>query len=65
MRVAQQPGGHPAHQRILDGAHIPYVFVPMDTALRLPRDPHPNPQGARVIADAITARLRAMGVAVG
>jgi hypothetical protein len=49
-------------KRVLDAAGLPYVFIPMDTSLRIPRDPHPNPAGAKVIAGVITERLRAMGV---
>ena len=43
-------------ERILAG--LPYVLVTLDPRLRLPRDPHPNAEGARLIAAAITDRLR-------
>jgi hypothetical protein len=43
-------------ERILAG--LPYVIVTLDPRLRLPKDPHPNTEGARLIAAAITERLR-------
>ncbi len=43
-------------ERILAG--LPYVIVNLDPRLRLPKDPHPNTEGARLIAAAVTERLR-------
>ncbi len=46
-------------RRILDDGHLPYVWVELDPAWRLSKDPHPDARGARAIADAVTARLKA------
>jgi hypothetical protein len=45
-------------ERILDEAALPYVFVQVDSAWRLPWDRHPNPRAARAIARAVADRLR-------
>ena len=47
-------------RRILDEPGLPYVWVPLDPASRIPHDPHPNAAGARLMAAAITMRLREM-----
>ena len=44
--------------QILDQPCLPYVWVQLDPAWRIPRDPHPDAKGAQVIAAAITARLQ-------
>jgi hypothetical protein len=44
--------------RILDQPGLPYVWIDLDPAWRIPHDPHPDSHGAQVIAAAITARLR-------
>jgi hypothetical protein len=44
--------------RILDEAALPYAFVDVDAAWRLPWDRHPNPSAARTIAVAVADRLR-------
>src|SRR5262249_13713917 len=44
-------------QRILDDAGLPYVFLAVDSAWRLPWDPHPNAAAAHAIAANIAARL--------
>ncbi len=44
--------------RILDEPGLPYVWIQMDDAWRLPWDRHPNALAARAIAVAIAARLR-------
>jgi hypothetical protein len=44
-------------QRIVDDAGVPYVMVEIDSAWRLPWDRHPNAYAARVIAEAVAARL--------
>jgi hypothetical protein len=46
-------------RRILDDTGLPYVWVPLDAAWRLPWDRHPNPRAAHAIAAAIADRLRA------
>jgi len=45
-------------RRVLDEAHVPYVLVETDATWRLPGDLHPNARAARMIAEAIAARLR-------
>ena len=45
-------------RRILDEADLPYAFVEIDSAWRLPWDRHPNARAAQVVAAAITVRLR-------
>ena len=45
-------------RRILDETGLPYVWVELDTAWRLPWDRHPNAGAARAIAAAVAARLR-------
>jgi hypothetical protein len=46
-------------RRILDEAGLPYVWIEIDEAWRLPWDRHPNPRAAREIALAVAARLKA------
>jgi hypothetical protein len=46
-------------RRILDDTCLPYVFVEIDSAWRLPWDRHPNARAAHAIAVAIAAELRA------
>ena len=45
-------------RRILDEPGLPYVWVEMDEAWRLPWDRHPNAHAAQVIAAAVATRLR-------
>jgi hypothetical protein len=45
--------------RVLDGAGVDYLLVPVDARLRLPNNRHPNAAGAKAIAQAITRRLQA------
>src|SRR6266853_1404790 len=45
-------------RRILDDAGLPYLFVEVDSAWRLPWDRQPNARAARAIATAIAAQLR-------
>ena len=45
-------------RRILDEGGVPYVWVELDPAWRLPWDIHPNAHAAHEIAAAIAARLR-------
>lgn len=44
--------------RILDDAGIPYEWIEVDSAWRLPWDRHPNARAAHAIATEIAARLR-------
>lgn len=53
----EDPSERSLRRRILDSARLPYVVVKLDPAWRIPRDPHPNAQGAAVIATAIAGRL--------
>ena len=45
-------------RKILDDAHVPYVFVDIDSSWRLAWDRHPNARAARAIATAIASQLR-------
>jgi hypothetical protein len=51
----EDPTERVIRQRVLAG--LPSVTVELDPRLRLPHDPHPNAEGARLIAAAITGRL--------
>jgi hypothetical protein len=55
---AEEPVEQSLRQRILDDTHVPYVWIEMDEAWRLPWDRHPNARAAHAIAAAIVARLR-------
>jgi hypothetical protein len=44
--------------RVFDDSGVPFVLVEIDAAWRLPWDRHPNADAARVIASAISERLR-------
>jgi hypothetical protein len=45
-------------RRLLDETRLPYVWIPIDDAWRLPWDRHPNARAAHAIAAAIAARLQ-------
>jgi protein tyrosine phosphatase (PTP) superfamily phosphohydrolase (DUF442 family) len=45
-------------QRIIEEAHLPYVYVPLDPDDRIEDDGHPDADGARTIAEAIADALR-------
>lgn len=45
-------------RRILDDPHLPYLWIELDPAWRLPNDSHPDARGARAMALAIADRLR-------
>jgi hypothetical protein len=45
-------------RRILDAGALPYLWVQMDAAWRLPWNRHPNPRAAHAIAAAIARQLR-------
>jgi hypothetical protein len=57
----EEPAARALRRRILDDTGLPYVFVPLDPAWRLRGDAHPDARGAKAIAAAIAARLRAPG----
>ena len=54
----EEPSAQALRRRILDEAGLPYVWVEIDAAWRLPWDRHPNPRAAHAIATAVAARLR-------
>jgi hypothetical protein len=45
-------------RRIVEEAHLPYVYVPLDPDDRVEADGHPDADGARTIAEAIADALR-------
>lgn len=45
-------------RRILDETGLPYVWIQIDEAWRLPWDRHPNARAAHAIAASVAARLR-------
>jgi hypothetical protein len=45
-------------RRVLDESGVPYEWVEIDAAWRLPWDRHPDARAARAIAAAVVARLR-------
>ena len=45
-------------RRILDETGLPYAWIEIDEAWRLPWDRHPNARAADAIATAVTARLK-------
>ena len=44
-------------RELLDVAGVPYVFVEIDPAWRIPWDRHPDARAARAIAAAVASRL--------
>jgi len=54
----EEPAERDLRRRILDEAHLPYVFVPLDPDDRVEADGHPDEDGAREIAEAIADALR-------
>jgi hypothetical protein len=54
----EEPGERQLRRRILDEAHLPYVYVPLDPDDRIENDGHPDADGARDIAEAIADALR-------
>jgi hypothetical protein len=54
----EDEGERTLRRRILDETALPYVWVEIDTAWRLPWDRHPNARAAHDIATAVAARLR-------
>jgi hypothetical protein len=54
----EDQGEQTLRRRILDESGLPYVWIEMDEAWRLPWDRHPNARAAHQIALAIAARLK-------
>ncbi|HEY6137325.1 MAG TPA: hypothetical protein VI670_06130 [Thermoanaerobaculia bacterium] len=57
----EEPRLRELRRRILDEAHLPYVFVRLNPDDRIENDGHPDGDGTRAIAEAIA---RALGAAV-
>ena len=57
--VPEEPTERAVRERVLDAAHIPYVLVRLQPGWRLAEDRHPDPRGAREIADAVARALSA------
>src|SRR5438270_1421904 len=54
----EEPQERELRRRILEEAHLPYVYVPLDPDDRIEDDGHPDADGARTIAEAIADALR-------
>ena len=54
----EEPGAVALRRRILDQGGIPYLLVPLDQTWRIQGDGHPDPRGARVVGEAVAARLK-------
>jgi hypothetical protein len=54
----EEPRERELRRRILDEAHLPYVYVPLDPDDRIENDGHPDADGAREIAEAIADALQ-------
>ena len=54
----EDQGEQALRRRLLDEAGLPYVWIEIDTAWRLPWDRHPNARAAHAIATAVADRLR-------
>jgi hypothetical protein len=54
----EEPRERELRRRILEEAHLPYVYVPLDPDDRIENDGHPDADGAREIAEAIADALR-------
>jgi hypothetical protein len=54
----EEPAERTLRRRILDEAGLPYLWIEIDEAWRLPWDRHPNSRAAHAIATAVAARLR-------
>ena len=54
----EEPGERDLRRRILDDAHLPYVYVPLDPDDRIENDGHPDADGAHDMAEAIAEALR-------
>jgi hypothetical protein len=55
---AEEEVEHRLRQRLLDETGLPYVWIQIDEAWRIPGDRHPNARAAQAIATAIASQLR-------
>jgi hypothetical protein len=55
--LPEAPNERALRRRVLDEAGLPYAWVGLDGAWRIPDDGHPDPRAAHAIAAAIAARL--------
>jgi hypothetical protein len=53
----EEPQERALRRRILEEAHLPYVYVPLDPDDRVENDDHPDPDGAQEIAESIADAL--------
>jgi hypothetical protein len=56
---SEEQSAQTLRHRILDETGMPYTWVEIDAAWRLPWDRHPNPRAAHAIAAAVAAKLQA------
>lgn len=54
----EEPRARELRRRILDEAHLPYVYVRVNPDDRIDEDGHPDGDGARTIADSVAGALR-------
>jgi hypothetical protein len=54
----EEPRERELRRRVLEEAHLPYVYVPLDPDDRIENDGHPDADGARDIAEAVADALR-------
>jgi hypothetical protein len=57
----ENPAERLIRSRVLGNIDLPVLFVPLDRRWRIPGDWHPNAHAARVMALAISDRLRCLG----
>ena len=55
--IPEEPTERAVRRNVLDAAGIPYLLVRLQPGWRLAEDRHPNPRGARAIAEAVTRAL--------
>jgi len=58
--LPEKPAERLIRSRVLGNIDLPVLYVPLDARWRLPGDWHPNAYAARVLAVAISNRLRSM-----
>ena len=54
----EEPKVRELRRRILDDAHLPYVFVRLNPDDRIENDGHPDGDGTRAMAEAVARALR-------